>query len=54
MSIGVAEREPDTKDFDALLKLGDQRLYAAKHAGRNCVVSSDAPVDTIIAKSAAA
>ena len=54
MSIGVAEREPDTKDFDALLKLGDQRLYAAKHAGRNCVISSDAPADTIIAKSAAA
>ena len=34
-SIGVATREPDTADIDALVSAADQALYAAKAAGRN-------------------
>jgi diguanylate cyclase (GGDEF)-like protein len=37
-SVGVATtHEPG--DFEALVKLADQRLYEAKHAGRDCVVT---------------
>jgi diguanylate cyclase (GGDEF)-like protein len=35
ISIGVASREQDTADMDALVSLADQALYAAKEAGRN-------------------
>jgi two-component system, cell cycle response regulator len=35
VSIGVATREPETVDMDALVSLADQALYAAKEAGRN-------------------
>jgi diguanylate cyclase (GGDEF)-like protein len=35
VSIGVAIREPDTVDLDALVSSADQALYAAKDAGRN-------------------
>lgn len=38
-SIGVAVREPDTADIDALVSTADQALYAAKEAGRNRVRS---------------
>ncbi len=38
-SIGVAVREPDTTDIDALVSTADQALYAAKEAGRNRVRS---------------
>ena len=34
-SIGVAVREPDTADIDALVSAADQALYAAKADGRN-------------------
>ena len=38
VSIGTAERSADLDDFNALLKRSDQMLYAAKSAGRNCVM----------------
>ncbi len=38
-SIGVAVREADTADLDALVSTADQALYAAKEAGRNRVRS---------------
>jgi diguanylate cyclase (GGDEF)-like protein len=38
-SIGVAMREADTADIDALVSTADQALYAAKEAGRNRVRS---------------
>ncbi len=37
-SVGVASTH-DSTDFEALLKLADRRLYAAKHAGRDRIVS---------------
>lgn len=49
-SFGVAVRG-DSKDFEALLRESDAALYAAKHAGRDCVVS--APGATLAAQHAA-
>lgn len=37
ISIGVAEREGDLKDFDQVMKQADEALYRAKQAGRNCL-----------------
>ena len=37
-SVGLASTH-DPSDLEALVKLADQRLYDAKHAGRDCVVS---------------
>jgi len=42
VSIGVAMREPETADMDALVSLADQALYAAKNAGRNHICSRQA------------
>jgi len=36
-SIGIARHEEAEHDLDATLKRADAALYAAKHAGRNCV-----------------
>jgi diguanylate cyclase (GGDEF)-like protein len=38
ISIGVAERQPEHPNPEAVLKSADQALYSAKGAGRNCVV----------------
>lgn len=37
ISIGVAEREGELKDFDQVMKQADEALYRAKEAGRNCL-----------------
>lgn len=39
LSIGVAERQPEHRGPEDVLKSADQALYAAKAAGRNCVIS---------------
>jgi diguanylate cyclase (GGDEF)-like protein len=44
ISIGVAAVVPTESDrVQRLVRMADRRLYAAKAAGRNCTVSSDAP-----------
>ena len=40
VSIGVAVRSADMKDYNSLIKLADQSVYAAKQAGKNCVKSA--------------
>jgi GGDEF domain-containing protein len=37
ISIGVAEREGELKDFDQVMKQADDALYRAKKSGRNCL-----------------
>jgi diguanylate cyclase (GGDEF)-like protein len=41
VSIGIAVANPDMPDIAALMRLADRALYAAKAAGRNCVVCRD-------------
>ena len=41
VSLGVAEWTATMHDGQALLDLADQRLYRAKHGGRNRVVAGD-------------
>ena len=39
-SLGVASWDSDMQDSAALVRVADERLYAAKRSGKNCVVSS--------------
>lgn len=39
ISIGVAEREAHQRNADEVIRCADKALYAAKRAGRNCVVA---------------
>lgn len=39
VSIGVAEFGRDGASVDQVFKVADERLYQAKHAGRNCVIA---------------
>lgn len=38
-SLGVADRRPDRKSLQCLIRAADNAMYAAKHAGRNQVFS---------------
>ena len=40
-SIGIASVSADCSGYDALFQKADRRLYAAKAAGRNCVIADD-------------
>lgn len=44
ISLGVASSGPPTTTVDTLIKLADMRVYAAKNAGRNRVVSTGGEV----------
>ena len=40
VSIGLASKKPALPNIEILLQLADERLYAAKNAGRNCTVAN--------------
>ena len=40
ISIGASEFGRDGDTIDALLHVADERLYRAKHEGRNCVIAA--------------
>jgi diguanylate cyclase (GGDEF)-like protein len=40
ISIGVSEFGRDGDTLDSFLGVADQRLYSAKHEGRNCVIAA--------------
>ena len=55
VSIGIATCADDASDYNGLFAIADKRLYAAKAAGRNCVmgglaVDAQKPVRLIFAK----
>jgi two-component system cell cycle response regulator len=37
--VGVSLFGPDGDTLDTILRVADERLYRAKHDGRNCVVA---------------
>jgi len=39
ISVGVASRDTQTHDIDALIKRADEGVYQAKQRGRNCVAT---------------
>lgn len=53
LSIGIATQVPgEDVCADWLLTRADQALYAAKHSGRNCVVSADKVLETFVGAAA--
>ena len=40
VSIGVSQSGRDGDTIEAILRVADQRLYHAKHQGRNCVITT--------------
>ncbi|MFL1547353.1 GGDEF domain-containing protein, partial [Pseudomonas sp. O39] len=40
VSIGISQSGPDGDTIEVILDIADQRLYHAKHQGRNCVVTT--------------
>ncbi|MGU7774643.1 sensor domain-containing diguanylate cyclase [Burkholderia sp. MR1-5-21] len=40
VSVGVSEFGRDGETIDAILRAADERMYRAKHQGRNCVVAT--------------
>ncbi len=50
VSLGVATRRADVRDFEAMIKLADEGLYVAKQQGRNqvrCVQVEGRPVEPL-------
>ena len=45
ISLGVGYRDETTLSIDALLKMADEAVYAAKRAGRNRVALGSPPRD---------
>jgi diguanylate cyclase (GGDEF)-like protein len=48
VSIGVSQFDRDGDNFEAILWVADQRLYYAKHQGRNRVISAIPPSHCIL------
>ncbi|UFH49785.1 GGDEF domain-containing protein [Pseudomonas sp. KNUC1026] len=40
VGVGVAERQPEQRTPEEVMKAADQALYAAKGAGRNCLMAA--------------
>jgi diguanylate cyclase (GGDEF)-like protein len=40
-SAGLSALPPDGSTVERLVRIADERLYRAKRAGRNCVISTD-------------
>ncbi|NTY35365.1 MULTISPECIES: GGDEF domain-containing protein [Burkholderia cepacia complex] len=40
VSVGISEYGRDGETIDAILRKADERLYQAKHQGRNCVIAA--------------
>lgn len=47
LSLGVSRYPQDAVDVERLLDVADQRLYAAKRAGRDRIVAHDGPLDPV-------
>ena len=44
ISVGVAERTYEMRDFNDLIKGADNAVYKAKSQGRNCVATCEQPL----------
>ena len=48
VSIGVATMPEDAQEEEPLIRVADQRLYAAKAAGRNQLRATSVPAELIV------